>query len=573
MNQKKCFLQILLFISLSFTSFAQINKDNDSLKDYTFGQLRDKFYYHLEQRRNDVAKIYLQTYFDRTKLNSDSARIARAYSLQAALYEYSDKRKIIALDSALLYIKEGKVKNYPEAIYTWKGIAYERNGDFKNALDNYLQGFEYSKKSNNIYYKYTLKHNIGLIKRKLGKYSEAKSLFIECLSYEERIKPKTKWDTLSYLSTLSELVSVYRLNHQLDSAQILNKKGLQMSHGGRLGFIFELNKGILLYKTEESSKARDIIENIIPEFFKPENKEYFERYNLVSAYLYLGKIYKDLKEQEKANAYFKKVDSISNFMSYIVPESRLAYLELVDYYKSMNDFPNQLLYINKLLRIDSVLTQHYKSVNDQLLKEFDTKELIEEKEILIKSINSDKRRFKRLNLFLLLLVIVTLAILSYQYRKRKTYTARFKALLEEKNTNKQKNENSTSKLSSSNKQDIIGVSEKIIKDLSHKLENFEKNLGFLRSDVTTINLAIKFNSNPKYVSKVVHFVKKKNFTSYINDLRIEYVMEKLKSDSKFRNYTIKAISEEIGFNNTQSFSSAFYRKTGIYPSFYIKKLD
>ena len=36
---------------------------------------------------------------------------------------------------------------------------------------------------------------------------------------------------------------------------------------------------------------------------------------------------------------------------------------------------------------------------------------------------------------------------------------------------------------------------------------------------------------------------------------------------------IKLSINEIGFNNTESFSKAFYRKTGIYPSYFIKEIE
>jgi len=47
----------------------------------------------------------------------------------------------------------------------------------------------------------------------------------------------------------------------------------------------------------------------------------------------------------------------------------------------------------------------------------------------------------------------------------------------------------------------------------------------------------------------------------------------LKQDSRFRKFTIKAIANEIGFNTDQAFSKAFYKRTGIYPSYFIKELD
>ncbi|MEL6305818.1 MAG: helix-turn-helix domain-containing protein [Bacteroidota bacterium] len=64
-----------------------------------------------------------------------------------------------------------------------------------------------------------------------------------------------------------------------------------------------------------------------------------------------------------------------------------------------------------------------------------------------------------------------------------------------------------------------------------------------------------------------------NFSNYLNNLRVSYAMNKMKSDLTFRKYTIEAIAKESGFNNAQSFTSAFVKHTGLYPSYFAKQLD
>ncbi len=81
------------------------------------------------------------------------------------------------------------------------------------------------------------------------------------------------------------------------------------------------------------------------------------------------------------------------------------------------------------------------------------------------------------------------------------------------------------------------------------------------------------NTNSNYLSKAINFDKNKNFKAYINDLRIDYVIEKLKIDGRFRKFTIKSIAVEIGFNNPESFSKAFHKKTNMYPSYFIRQLE
>lgn len=106
-----------------------------------------------------------------------------------------------------------------------------------------------------------------------------------------------------------------------------------------------------------------------------------------------------------------------------------------------------------------------------------------------------------------------------------------------------------------------------------KLTLFEANKDFLIKKITLNSLSKKLETNPKYLSKIINFYKQKSFNNYINDLRIEYIINKIKTEHVFKKYSIKALAFEAGFNNSQSFSQFFYKKTGIYPSYFIKQLN
>lgn len=80
-------------------------------------------------------------------------------------------------------------------------------------------------------------------------------------------------------------------------------------------------------------------------------------------------------------------------------------------------------------------------------------------------------------------------------------------------------------------------------------------------------------TNPKYLSQVINFYEQKSFSTYIRDLRIQYAVKELKANPILRKYSIQSIAEELGFNSPQSFSKAFYKKTGIYPSYFIRELE
>ena len=80
-------------------------------------------------------------------------------------------------------------------------------------------------------------------------------------------------------------------------------------------------------------------------------------------------------------------------------------------------------------------------------------------------------------------------------------------------------------------------------------------------------------SDIKYLSKIINEHKNKPFIQYVNDLRIDYALNELQNKKRLRNYTINALANEFGFNSAESFNSAFYKKTKIKCSFYIKELE
>ena len=123
------------------------------------------------------------------------------------------------------------------------------------------------------------------------------------------------------------------------------------------------------------------------------------------------------------------------------------------------------------------------------------------------------------------------------------------------------------------KKELIGISKEIVKSVLIALEELENNNTFLDNEITLNSLSKLYNTNSNYLSKIINTYKEKNFSTYISDLRIAYCLEKLKNDTTFRKYSIKAIAFEVGFNNTESFSKAFFKKTEIYPSYFIKELE
>src|SRR5690606_12777376 len=70
------------------------------------------------------------------------------------------------------------------------------------------------------------------------------------------------------------------------------------------------------------------------------------------------------------------------------------------------------------------------------------------------------------------------------------------------------------------------------------LTKFENSKKFTQKDMSLGKLAVRLNTNTKYLSEVINRHKGKNFNAYINELRINYITEKLKSEPAYLNYKV-----------------------------------
>ncbi|MCF6133134.1 helix-turn-helix domain-containing protein [Flavobacterium wongokense] len=108
--------------------------------------------------------------------------------------------------------------------------------------------------------------------------------------------------------------------------------------------------------------------------------------------------------------------------------------------------------------------------------------------------------------------------------------------------------------------------------LLSKLAKFETGNKYLSKDISLAQLASQFDTNTKYLSEVINQYKEKNFNVYINELRIHYIVNKLKTDPIYLSYKVSYLAEECGFSTHSSFSTVFKNITGITPNVFIQFL-
>ena len=108
--------------------------------------------------------------------------------------------------------------------------------------------------------------------------------------------------------------------------------------------------------------------------------------------------------------------------------------------------------------------------------------------------------------------------------------------------------------------------------LLSKLEEFEGSTLFTKRNISLSYLATYCGSNTRYLSHIINTYKKKDFNNYINELRIQYIIEKLQSSPQYRKYKVATLANEAGFSSPNKFSTVFKKEISMPPSLYIKHL-
>jgi len=564
---KKSALCVLLFGCISFMFQQGLTAQNaipDSIKQKSYSELNTYFSKTYVDTLNDLfhAKVYLS----KAKEDRDSIKMANAYFYLSETYPL--QKGIIYADSIISVTKNNTLgSDYPALGYLQKGKLYYRLGKYKEALGVFLTSLEHAEEKGNKIQILSLKVNIASLKLLSGERDEALKIYKE---YEKFVEDNEIPNQEYYaLNGILAIANTYVYNKQQDSADIYIRKGMEKSlvlKDTLMYANFLLRSGINSHYKHEYSTAIDSLSK---------GKKIINDDALRAlANLYLGKSHAATGREYEAILFFALVDSFLEKTNNVIPELIEAYDPLIEYYKERANYNKHIYYINKLLKYDSILDSNNKFLSRNISKNYDIPRLISERNGLIDELNEKNKLSNRNSLWLLIFSIVLLIVSAYYLRKTYVQKRRFIAVIEEYKNKLH--------LTSSNKTELAEISNTSIKtelpqDLVQKilaqLDTFESSHRFVKRKYTLNSLAKEMNTNSAYLSKIINITKGVNFSNYLNSLRIEYAIETLSSNKELRSYTIKAIAEEVGFNTAQSFSVAFHKKTGIYPSYFIKQLE
>lgn len=563
--------KFLLLLLIPFTLLGQVPKKD--LSRLTYDELHD-LYFANEKNQNiqrECATAYL------AKANKENIPIRKAkanYQFALLYYDTNPNKAIQYLNSVIKYSLNTKDKYFPAAAYCEKAEFLKKQFKFKEAMANYNLAEKIALKTNIDFY-YSVRNYIGTTKSEdLEEYDEALAIYKECYHYYRTKNVRDSKYSSYYQNIIFGIADCYKSLNNTDSTTYYNKLGYnesKITKDEEYKHLFILNEGANQISKKNYKAAIDSINKALPAMIT-----YHNTINILASHYYLGKAFDGLGNKTLATKNFIAVDSIYKKTKDISTEFIDGYPYLITYYRSKNDKENQLKYITTYMTIDSTLQKNYKELNTLVQKEYNTPHLLSEKEKLIRSLEKDNEKSYWSIGSLLLITISVSGFGIYQHNLKKNYRSRFEKIINQTeisnvpltNTPKQEIE-----IQTNNTKEDIGIAEELVKKILKKLKTFEAKKEYLQPNITIQILSGTFETNSKYISKIVNFHKGKTFIQYINDLRIEYAILELQQNNKLRNYTIQALALEFGFNNAESFSTAFDKKTGIKPTYFIKELE
>ncbi|EDP95278.1 tetratricopeptide repeat protein [Kordia algicida OT-1] len=548
---------ILISLILFLTGSCQQQKQPE--REYNIEELIDKIEANLNTDF-EKATIYSNQLMAYALAKNDSITIAKAYLQKGIVLTKKGtyQTAIDTLNKGLTFIAN---KQLPEKnLFLLRiGNAYVQDKKDEVALTYYSRVYEdaFSNDKKKDLLKAAI--NIAKIKRNAGNYEEALENYKT--SYQKAVELHMKKPVIA--RTLMGIGGTFLTLKKPDSALYYSKKGYEISKAinDKVGqSYFNVDFGIAYYlkdnyKTSLSylNKAQTYIESI-------ENKK-----RLAETLFYIGACHYRLKEYQKAIDYLEKVILVAN-QSEKVNDDEFKPLQLIDTYDflsksyiALGNSKQSRIYETARNELEQITDKENNKINTELLK---SELRIRDK--VIETINHTTNRYKIILGIVIILCLASVYFLIHYKRKAKANKENFEKLI------KQQEQKTTKPIQKSKK---IKIDNEKITFVLKNLSKVEGQEYYLDCNCTLANLAKKVKTNPTYLTKILKEEKGKTFYQYLNELRINYAITRLKADKQFRKYAIKHIALEVGYKSPESFTKHFKKATGIYPSYYIKELE
>lgn len=461
--------------------------------------------------------------------------IARVgHTLAIIYFNSSDYNKVINLDDEFLKVGE-EVKDYEKIshIYRLKACAYSELGLLEKANGIYSLALQNARKINEGNGK---QHALSVIYGNLGSHL---------------IKSNAPRD--SVFASIKKSIAEAEKIKETDNSYISKKYSLIA-----YSYIILANENL---KSGHQKVAQDYYQKAL-DIHNAKPIPLVEKVVLLNE---LGYFYYDQKEYDKAITYAELGLNLERKASF--PQLRKGLYEVLSKsYMELQKTEDS----KKYFTLYTTLSDSIASVDRKAL----TNTISQQDQQYLNSTNNQTIIYTVLSLAL---IIFGIAFFIYYKKKKQKQIHKIEDILKRL---KEKQENDDVEFSTiktikiiPKEEDAALMSPEAEDKLLEKLHDFEKQQLYLERKVSLSYVAANVETNTKYLSYIIKKHKGKDFNKYINDLRIDYIVQKINDEPAYRQYKINVLAEESGFSSHSKFATIFKANVGISPSEFIKYLQ
>lgn len=429
---------------------------------------------------------------------------------------------------------------------------YITKGDYNKSLDYVYEAGKISKNTND-----SLRTEVLFLKaevtRRLHLFKQSADYLKDIKLVTEEADPILSKSTGIRLQLEQSLSELDRLKYKaaLQSLQSIQSDDIHLQK------TIAYAKAMALYETEDYKSSENEFNKAL-KLYQSANK-----LNVVfetKANIGLSKVYYKYKQYQKA------IDILSTALDKAVlltnvPLQEEIYFQIAANYLALGKMAEYQENYDKFLSLN---TTALNLENEGVNSVFNLVSEEQESDYL-----SDLTSFKVYTysaVALLALIIIAGILLYISNKNRRRHLKEIIGYLEVTNNLLVKSYTPTDKKETVKKITISNETEQVI---LAKLRKFEASTKYTSNDMSLATLSAQLDVNTKYLSEIINKHYNDNFNMYINRLRINYIIEKLKNEPEYLNYKISYLADESGFSSHSSFATVFKSITGIAPTVFI----
>ncbi len=472
-----------------------------------------------------------------------------------------------SLPRAFLYLHQMEQRveafQYPPLIRQYwfiKGKYYDLTGRYQEALEVYLQCARQAEARGAEADYLRAMNNVAVLYARMERFQLSNNLF-------RRLIPRAlrHGDQQRVLILYVNMANNFLTLNQLDSAAYYYQQALPLTHHGSFfRAAVEVNLARLYLRQKDYRRARQFAQRSAAYADSAGNREmYLESLaNLVNSY-------KEERQWEKALSLCLTMERTAKQFN-LPLQLRDVYLNLAEIYQSRHHYQSALAYYFKYDQLkDSLFNLQVAQQMQELKVKYDTERVEAELALKESMLRRREMQIRFLTAMVMGILLFSGGIAWFYFRQRAAYRILVQKSLQWSTSNLAttggRNRGSGAKGVQPSEEKKRQITRALRKELITQR-------AFTEPDLTLEKLALRLNTNSRYLSQIVHEVFGTSFPQLLNNLRVQEAIRLFREDRASR-YTIEGISQTVGFNSKSSFNAAFKKITGVTPSYFRNELN